>query len=392
MVANVSARLAALEGQAERMLGVFTRAGYERIAPDIIQPAEVFLDVIGEDLRSRTYVFTDREGSELCLRPDLTVPTCLLHLTRHGQGDVAARYCYSGSAFRFQPMGDSRVRPREFRQLGLESFAAADGALAEVEIVRLTLGALEAAGLKQCRLRFGDVGLFHAILDALDLPDAWRARLKHHFWRPEAFRSELDRLSGMKGQAFAHLPSELMSAVNPDDPARSEDVVGSYLDRAGIELVGSRSLAEITAGLMIAASDARAKPMPKAARQLIERYLMVNAPIGSVAARLRDLMRDACIDISPALQAFEQRLDLLTGAGIDMAGAEFSAEFGRNFEYYTGYVFEVVSPVLGPATPVAGGGRYDNLMRMVGSAANVDAVGAAIYSERLYEIIEEAAA
>ncbi len=392
MVANVSARLAALEGQAERMLGVFARAGYERVAPDIIQPAEVFLDVIGEDLRSRTYVFTDPEGSELCLRPDLTVPTCLLHLARHGQGDVAARYCYSGSAFRFQPMGDTRVRPREFRQLGLESFAAADRTQAEVEIVRLTLDALEAAGLKQWRLRFGDVGLFHAILGALDLPDAWRARLKHHFWRPEAFRGELDRLSGVKGQAFQHLPADLMAAINPDDPTHSENVVGGHLDRAGIELVGSRSLAEITAGLMAAASDARAEPMPKAARQLIERYLMVNAPIRAAGARLKDMMRDCNVDISQALQAFEQRLDLLSAAGIDMSRAEFSAEFGRNFEYYTGYVFEVVSPVLGPATPVAGGGRYDNLMRMVGSAANVDAVGAAIYSERLYEIMEEAAA
>jgi ATP phosphoribosyltransferase regulatory subunit len=141
MVADVSARLAALEAQAARMLSVLTKAGYERISPDIIQPAEVFLDVIGEDLRSRTYVFQDPEGSELCLRPDLTVPTCLLHLARHTQPDIAARYCYSGPAFRFQPQGGSRVRPREFRQLGLEFFAAPDSAAAEVEIIRLTLDA-----------------------------------------------------------------------------------------------------------------------------------------------------------------------------------------------------------------------------------------------------------
>lgn len=392
MVANVSARLAALEGQAERMLGVFARAGYERIAPDIIQPAEVFLDVIGEDLRSRTYVFTDPEGSELCLRPDLTVPTCLLHLARHAHPDVAARYCYSGSAFRFQPMGASRVRPREFRQLGLEFFAASDRASAEVEIVRLTLDALAAAGLRQWRLRFGDLGLFHAILGALDLPDAWRARLKHHFWRPDAFRSELDRLSGLKSPAFQHLPADLMAAVDPGDAARSEDAVATHLDRAGIELVGARSLAEITAGLMAAAGDARAEPMPQAAREIIEHYLAVRAPIRAAGAHLDDMMRERGIDISAALDAFQRRIDLLSAAGVDISRAEFSAEFGRNFEYYTGCVFEVVSPVLGPETPVAGGGRYDNLMRMVGSAGDVDAVGAAIYSERLNEVIEEAAA
>ncbi len=60
----------------------------------------------------------------------------------------------------------------------------------------------------------------------------------------------------------------------------------------------------------------------------------------------------------------------------------FSAEFGRNLEYYTGFVFEVLATSLGPATPVAGGGRYDQLMRAVGAPADVPAVGAAIHTER----------
>ena len=84
-------------------MAVFTRAGYEAVAPAIIQPAGLFLDVVGESLRARTYVFTDPDGDELCLRPDLTVPTCRLHLERHPGGDVPARYCYNGAAFRFQP-------------------------------------------------------------------------------------------------------------------------------------------------------------------------------------------------------------------------------------------------------------------------------------------------
>ena len=65
----------ALDAEAGRLMAAFVAAGYERIAPDIIQPAGLFLDVIGESLRGRTYVFTDPDGQELCLRPDLTVPT-----------------------------------------------------------------------------------------------------------------------------------------------------------------------------------------------------------------------------------------------------------------------------------------------------------------------------
>src|SRR5262245_3843849 len=116
MTAESAQRFDALEAQAQRLMATFTRAGYEHVAPSIIQPANMFLDVVGESLRARTYVFTDPDGEELCLRPDLTVPTCRLHLARHPEGAVPARYCYNGSAFRYQPGGDTSAHPREFRR------------------------------------------------------------------------------------------------------------------------------------------------------------------------------------------------------------------------------------------------------------------------------------
>ena len=121
---STPANVEALEAQAQRLMAAFARAGYERIAPAVIQPAGLFLDVVGEALRARTYVFTDPDGAELCLRPDLTVPTCRLHLERHARGDTPARYCYSGSAFRYQPGSADSAHPREFRQAGIELFAA----------------------------------------------------------------------------------------------------------------------------------------------------------------------------------------------------------------------------------------------------------------------------
>ncbi len=184
-----------LEAQAQRLMATFTRAGYEHVAPSIIQPANMFLDVVGESLRARTYVFSDPDGDELCLRPDLTVPTCRLHLARHPQGAVPARYCYNGPAFRYQPGGDTSAHPREFRQAGIESFAAADREQADAEVLALIVEALRDAGIASSGSGFGDLGLFRALLGALSMPERWRRRLQHHFWRPEAFRAELTRLT-----------------------------------------------------------------------------------------------------------------------------------------------------------------------------------------------------
>ena len=112
MAAESAQKFEALQAQAHTLLDLFARTGYEPVAPSILQPADVFLDQIGEAVRGRTYVFTDLAGDELCLRPDLTVPVSRLYLERHPEADKVARYCYNGPTFRFQPLGPSRTRPR----------------------------------------------------------------------------------------------------------------------------------------------------------------------------------------------------------------------------------------------------------------------------------------
>ena len=106
MPAEAAQKVEALAAQAQRLMGTFARAGYEHIAPAMIQPAGLFLDVIGEALRARTYVFTDPDGEELCLRPDLTVPTCRLHLARHPAGDLRR-----ATATAARPSAISRAAP-----------------------------------------------------------------------------------------------------------------------------------------------------------------------------------------------------------------------------------------------------------------------------------------
>jgi len=53
----------------------------------------------------------------------------------------------------------------------------------------------------------------------------------------------------------------------------------------------------------------------------------------------------------------------------------FSTNFGRNIEYYTGIVFEIYDS---SNKEIARGGRYDDLLKSLGSKKNISAVGAAI--------------
>ena len=57
----------------------------------------------------------------------------------------------------------------------------------------------------------------------------------------------------------------------------------------------------------------------------------------------------------------------------------FNSNFGRNIEYYTGFVFEVLKN----NKQLAAGGRYDNLLKSLGSKKSISAVGAAINLKNL---------
>ena len=387
MAAEAAQKVEALEAQARRLMGVFTRAGYEQVAPSIIQPADLFLDVVGEALRARTYVFTDFEGEELCLRPDLTVPTCRLHLSRHPGGNVPARYCYNGPAFRYQPGSADSAHPREFRQAGIESFAAPDRERDDAAVLALIVEALRETGLEQLQLMIGDLGLFSALLEALPIPKRWRRRLRHHFWRPEAFHAELARLTSAAALKQLDVPRELVERLDPDQPEEAQSFVAEYLDQSGVELVGTRTLPEIAERVLAEVADARETPLAPQTAALIESYVAIKAPVRDAGRRIEALQRPNRIDLGPALDAFRRRLDLLEAAGIATAGATFSAEFGRDLEYYTGFVFEISVPRLGPRSPVAGGGRYDSLVADVGASAAVPAVGSSIHTERLLAVL-----
>ena len=64
----------------DELIALFAREGYVRLEPAVLQPAEIFVDLSGEDIRRRMFVTQDQAGRELCLRPEYTIPVCCAHL------------------------------------------------------------------------------------------------------------------------------------------------------------------------------------------------------------------------------------------------------------------------------------------------------------------------
>lgn len=366
--------IAALEAQTAALLDVFQTYGAERIEPAIVQPADAFLDRMGEDLRRRTYVFTGPDGRELCLRPDLTIPTCQAYLARVPSADRPMKLCYAGPIFRHDPKQPDR--PGQSVHAGVENINAANAVAADAEALVLTDNALARAGLKNVDVTVGDLSVFASLLEALGLTPQWAERLRRHVWRPAYMSELLKRLTGeaQGGNAFlAHVGSL------PPDEARA--VLRDALALGGIKHVGARSIEEITDRFLEQAADASPARLPKSVADLITSFLAVKTPAPQAVDTLRKLARSGSISLDTAIGALERRFGLLERHGFDLARATFAAQFGRKMEYYTGFVFEFRAAAGAP--PVAGGGRYDTLLTALGAKKPAPAVGLAIYGERV---------
>jgi ATP phosphoribosyltransferase regulatory subunit len=357
---------------------VFDARGYLRVDPPILQPADIFLELMGEAMRAYTYVFADPDGVEHCLRSDLTIAACRLYLAS-GTAPKEARLWYDGAVYR-HVTAQNGLSP-EMRHAGIECLGTADKETADAEVLCIVIEALKAAGLRSMRLRLGDLGLFSAFVDALDLPAQWRGRLRHHFARPDDFKRLLARFAGEEKESEG--PKALIAALGRLSEMDARAVVADVLALADIQPIGGRTVEEIAERFLEQAADASALALKRDTVRLIQSFLSIkDTPDGALGA-LGRLAKGRGNAFEAAIGRFERRLELVANAGLGLERAQVETSFERQMGYYTGFIFGVEMGPASSAVQLASGGRYDRLLMALGAKRDIPAVGAAIFLDNL---------
>jgi ATP phosphoribosyltransferase regulatory subunit len=362
---------------ADTLLLSFAKAGYALAEPPILQPAEPFLDLSGEDIRKSLYLTTDATGEEFCLRPDLTIPVARQYLAS-GQAGQAAGFSYLGPVFRYRDGARS-----EFLQAGIESFGRLDRPAADAEMLVLALEATRAFGVKDVEIRTGDVGLFTVLIDALGLYPVWRRRLIKDFNRKISLEQDIERLT-VSSAAARNEYEGVLAALAGSDRKAALALVTDMMSIAGATNVGGRTVAEI-ADRFLEQSTLKAGALPRDALAIIKRFLAISGDPRDAIKQLRALAADAKLSIGAAIDAFESRVGFMAARGIDIAQMRFATAFGRGLDYYTGFEFELHAKGNG-TEPLVAGGRYDGLLTQLGAATPIPAVGFSVWVEALARI------
>ncbi|MBB4064292.1 ATP phosphoribosyltransferase regulatory subunit [Gellertiella hungarica] len=356
---------------AAELSGLLAARGTERVDTAVIQPAEPFLDMAGEDLRRRIFMTESETGASLCLRPEFTIPVCLRHIeTATG---TPRRYSYLGEVFR-----QRRDGPNEFYQAGIEDLGDAATDAADSRAIGDALDILAALlPGRTITTILGDQAVFEAVVGALGLPSGWQKRLIHAFGNMAQLETWLTRLA--EPQPVTGLTDEVRGLLEAGDEAALIGWIDRTMAATGYSTNASRSPEDIARRLKqkLALAETRLDPGKIA---VLRRFLSLSVPLSEAPAALDGFAAGAGLDLGPALQAFRERVSALTRLGVDAAAITYRAAFGRPLDYYTGLVFEMTGP---NGAVLAGGGRFDRLLTLLGAERAIPAVGFALWLDRI---------
>ena len=220
----------------------------------------------------------------------------------------------------------------------------------------------------------GDLGLLLAAIDALDTSAARKAALRRHVWRPARFHALLHGFGDGHAAATAARAALLAAEAAGETPAR--------VAAAG-RPVGLRDAGEVAARVARLAEEAATPPLDAAQVGCVEAVLAVAGTCREALDALTPLAR-RFRGLEAAVARFAARLEALAARGIDPDRLRFEASFGRTtLEYYDGFVFGALPRGRDDLPPIASGGRYDALTRVLGKGRGIPAVGGIVRPEAL---------
>jgi len=336
----------------ENIIKVFKKDGFVLSEPDVLLDSDYIIQRSGENFRKLMLTFEDDTGKSMCLRPDLTVASCIKYLKENSK--TTSKIFYSGQAYRRS--GNSKEKVIH-DQLGVEIIGSKKKEADDEKVLKTILKSIDKTKIGNISIKVGDVSLFEKLIESLKIPERWKLRLRRHFWRPQYFEDLLNRL-------------ETDSDVDPMAIDLDKKKFSEMKNLDQNKEIVNRKISEILSRFDRKIKDPRSFSENKKIVKIIREFLKIHCSIDKIERILRDFIKKYKLskNILSDLTAIKN-LSKISYKTI------FLTNFGRDIEYYTGIVFEIYNS---SKKEIARGGRYDGLLKSLGSKKNISAVGAAI--------------
>ena len=246
----------------DRIIKTFKSNGFVLSEPDVLLDSEYIIQRSGENFRRSMLTFENEEGKLMCLRPDLTVASCIKYLEKKSKSHIY----YSGQAYRRTSHKKSDLINE---QLGIEILGSKNQLKDDYKVIKTIINSAEKIKSKRIQIKVGDISLFKSLINSLDMPERWKLRLIRHFWRPKYFDELLVRLEKN---------SDIDSVSFDTDKKRFYEMKKMDQDR----IIASRSISEILKRFDKKIKDPRSFNEGKEIVKFIRSFLKINCKLSEL--------------------------------------------------------------------------------------------------------------
>ncbi|MCQ8893677.1 MAG: histidine--tRNA ligase [Methanolinea sp.] len=185
--------------------------GYREVCTPHFEELELFTLRSGQGIIEEMYVFEDKGGRKLALRPEVTAPVLRMYVNVGKTLQKPVRWFYFADCFRYERPQKGRFR--QFWQFGVELIGA-DSPLAEAEVIMLAHRLLSATGIGFA-IHVGHLGFMKALLQDLSPEDQKKVRVFLDKKNLEGLLSYLSShgLSGLGEKLIALVSSRTIDEV-----------------------------------------------------------------------------------------------------------------------------------------------------------------------------------
>ncbi len=361
----------------------FERFGFRQIQTPMFEEFHLLAARAGDEIRESMFTFIS-DRIEYALRPEMTAPVCRLVSTdKLAQMPLPYKLYYIGQCFQYRRLQAGVFR--EFRQAGVELMGSEDP-LADAEVIAAAVSVLKGLGIKNYTLKVGNIGIFRDILAQGGLDFDAQSRLIGDLERIQRVRdncSDLINKESLDREDLEYIKSRIAYLF------RIQDEIGY---KGEYEIRPSRDYREEMAQSWV-------EKLPEYTEKTIQALWKAQGPLSEEWQER--ILRIARFKTSSEDAATEAE-GLISGTAAKMALENLKAICGwlkthrvdpfdvvlgltRGFDFYTGMVFGIDSPLLGARKQICGGGRYDRLVQEF-DGPHIPATGFAFGFDRVVEL------
>lgn len=212
-----------------RLREVARRWGYREVCTPEFEDLELFTMRSGEGIIEEMYVFEDKGGRKMALRPEITAAVIRMYINEAKVAPKPLRWCYFADCFRYER--PQKGRYRQFWQFGVELIGA-DTAAADAEVIMLASDMLNATDVTY-DLKVGHLSFMKSLVK--DLEPAMQRKVRAHL-----DKKDFDGLKvTLESLDRSDLLTSLTELVETRDLTKAFEIVGTIPEKERMEQIVS---------------------------------------------------------------------------------------------------------------------------------------------------------